>query len=111
MKRLSQILVIMLLFVAGSATAQSDVYEYATVMSHYSSGTKFTVYVSFSSGEYKEIEFDKNDAKPALTENQTAVLKYVSQLTKDGWEVVNAQKSSSADAWSYFLKRKQKSNK
>ena len=110
MKRLPQILLIALLLSTGVAKAQSgtEVYEYATVVSENTVAPKVLLYVSFSNGEYKEIELDKNNTKPNLIMNQTTVLKYIAELTKEGWEVVDGQISGRSGNWYYFLKRKQK---
>ncbi len=113
MKKISQTLLIVLLLIAGVVNAQSgnSAYEYATVSGRVMvSGSK--IFVSYSSGESKEIKLDKSDAKISL-ENQTAVLKFLAEMSKDGWEVVNSQvpnpNATGADSfWCYFLKRKQK---
>jgi len=113
MKKLSQTLLIILLLSAGVAKAQTgaDVYEYATIAST-SITAKPALYVSFSNGEYKEVEVDKNEAKPCMLVNQTAALKYIAQMSKEGWEVINSQINSNAFSgtmsWCYFLKRKLK---
>jgi len=111
MKRLPQILLIALLLSAGIVKSQSgtEVYEYATVLSANAppGNVKPELFISYSNGDFKEIELDKNDVKPFASYNQTAALKYIAQLTKEGWEVINFQHTS-ALGWAYFLKRKQK---
>ena len=105
MKKLSQALLIIFLFCALIANAQTkDVYEYATVSLGYTASAKPVIAVSYSSGEYKEIEIEKAEAKTG----QTAWLKYIAQMNKEGWEVVNSQQGGIAGSWAYFLKRKQK---
>lgn len=106
MKRLPQILLIALLLSAGIAKAQSgtEVYEYATVAGGFIAGSKPGLLVSFSNGEYKEIEVAKNEFKAG----QTAYLKYIAQMSKEGWEVINSQPGGIPGSWAYFLKRKQK---
>ena len=108
MIKLVQTLLIALILTTGIANAQTgtDIYEYATVFSGFT--TKPVVYVSFSSGEYKEVDFDKNEVKAAGLLNQTTSLKYIAQMNKEGWEVVSSQPFGIQGAWSYFLKRKQK---
>lgn len=106
MKKLSQILVILLLFVTGIATAQSDVYEYATVVTFVPSNGIYAMGISYSNGDFKEVKLDKNEMKPGIGVNEAPVLKYMAQMSKEGWEIVNFTYTGYGQQ--YLLKRKLK---
>ena len=97
-----------MLLTVGLAKAQEATsgYDYATVVSGglIVGGKSTEIYVSFSSGEFKVEALENKWGKLLAPSNQAAVLKYISQMNKDGWEVV----SFSSPNWTYLLKRKQK---
>ena len=105
-----------LLLIAAVANAQggTEAYEYATVLTHSTMKTGGLLEISFSSGDFKEIKVDKDDIKPSFDFNQSAALKQVSQMSKEGWETVNFQTYLDpiyGKEWIYFLKRKQNQSK
>lgn len=95
----------MLLMLASLATHAQDVYEYATVSMSYATGNKLSV--SFSNGDYKEVEYNKDEAKPAYL-NTTPALKYIAQLNKEGWELITTSTPTGDPGWRFLLKRKVK---
>ena len=110
MKLKSLILTIGLSLLALSGLLAQDKYEYATVVSRGPSpDAKFLlVHVSYSTGEFKKIELENPAGKSYSYYNQTLTLKLLSDMSAEGWEVINYVNDGNNTNWSYFLKRKSK---
>lgn len=95
----------MLLFTFATAIIAQDKYEFAIVRS---SGPE--VLISISGKPMEKIKVDKSEFKDDLFH---ALLSRISEMSAQGWEVINAESNTAGPgfSWTYYLKRKESKGK